>query len=161
MLLKTVSQYWLVSVFKRGPGAIINSSPPSATYMCQWTGSALFQVMACRLFGAKPLPEPVLAYCQLESWEQISVNFESEFYHSHSRKYIWKCRLLYGDHFVQGEMSWRKKVQCSDVMWAVLGSLWYHWCHFLLIYQARTFGVWQLQLHSVRNIHMIIYQPLR
>ena len=28
--------------------------------MRQWTGSALVQVMACRLFGAKPLPEPML-----------------------------------------------------------------------------------------------------
>ena len=36
--------------------------------MCQWTGSAL--VMACCLSGAKPLPEPMLAYCQLDSWEQ-------------------------------------------------------------------------------------------
>ena len=31
--------------------------------------------MACRLFGAKPLPAPILAYCQLDSWEQISVKF--------------------------------------------------------------------------------------
>ena len=37
--------------------------------------------MACRLFGAKPLPEPMLAYCHLDSWEQISVKFESEFNH--------------------------------------------------------------------------------
>ena len=29
----------------------INSSPPSATYMHQWTGWALVQVMACHLFG--------------------------------------------------------------------------------------------------------------
>ena len=27
----------------------------------------LVQVMACRLFGAKPLPEPMLAYCQLDT----------------------------------------------------------------------------------------------
>ena len=27
--------------------------------------------MACRLFGAKPLPEPMPAYCQPDSWEQI------------------------------------------------------------------------------------------
>ena len=33
----------------------INSSPPSAIYMCQWIRSALVQIMACRLFGAKPL----------------------------------------------------------------------------------------------------------
>ena len=49
--------------------------------------------MACRLFGAKPLPEPMLAYCQLDPWEQVSVKFESEFHNFHSRKCIWKCRL--------------------------------------------------------------------
>ena len=44
----------------------INLSSPSAAYMRQWFGSALVQVMACRLFGAKPLLlEPVLTYCQL------------------------------------------------------------------------------------------------
>ena len=49
--------------------------------------------MACRLFGAKPLPKPILAYCQLDSWEQISVKFQSEYCHLHSRKCFWKCRL--------------------------------------------------------------------
>ena len=33
--------------------------------------------MAMRLFGAKPLPEPTLAYCQLDPQEQTSVKFES------------------------------------------------------------------------------------
>ena len=45
------------------------------------------------LLSAKLLPETVLAYCQLDSWEQISVKFESKFYHFHSRKCIWNCRL--------------------------------------------------------------------
>ena len=54
----------------------INSYPPSAVYTRLWNGSALVQVMACRLFGAKPLLEPMLAYCQLDSWELISVKFE-------------------------------------------------------------------------------------
>ena len=49
--------------------------------------------MACRLFITKPLTELMLAYCQLESWVQISMKFESEFYHFHSRKCIWKCSL--------------------------------------------------------------------
>ena len=46
---------------------------PSAAYtsMRQWTGSALVHVTTCRLFGAKPLPEPTLTYCQLDSWELI------------------------------------------------------------------------------------------
>ena len=42
-------------------------------------GSALVQVIAWRMFAAKPLPEPVLDYCQMDSWEQISVKFELEF----------------------------------------------------------------------------------
>ena len=51
---------------------------PLVPHICvtQWTGWALVQVMACRLFGAKP--EPMLVYCHLDSWEQISVKFESE-----------------------------------------------------------------------------------
>ena len=34
--------------------------------------------MACRLVGAKPLPEPMLAYWQVNSGEQIQVKFKSE-----------------------------------------------------------------------------------
>ena len=33
-------------------------------HMCQWTGSALVQVMTCRLFYAKPLSEPMLGHHQ-------------------------------------------------------------------------------------------------
>ena len=39
-----------------------NSSRPSDAYMCRWTGSSLVQIMACHLFGAKPLSEPMLEY---------------------------------------------------------------------------------------------------
>ena len=35
----------------------------SAAYMLQWIGSALVQIMSCRLVGAKPLFEPMLEYC--------------------------------------------------------------------------------------------------
>ena len=35
--------------------------------------------MACRLSGAKPLPEPMLTYCQLDPQEQTSVKFESKY----------------------------------------------------------------------------------
>ena len=40
-----------------------NSSPPSATYMRQWIGSPLVQIMACRLFGTKSLSKPIMGYC--------------------------------------------------------------------------------------------------
>ena len=44
----------------------INSSPPNVAYMCQWIDSASVQIMACRLFGAKPLSEPMLIFCKLD-----------------------------------------------------------------------------------------------
>ena len=56
----------------------VNSCPPKAAYMRQCIGSALVQVMAWRWTGNKPLPEPKLPYCQLNSWEQISVKFKSK-----------------------------------------------------------------------------------
>ena len=37
-----------------------NFSPLSAAYVSQWIGSALVQIMVCRLFGAKPLCKPLL-----------------------------------------------------------------------------------------------------
>ena len=71
-----------------------------------WTGSALVQIMACRLFGAKPLSKPMLRYCQLDTKEQSSVKFQSKCQVFHSWKCIWKYRLRNGSHLIQGEMSW-------------------------------------------------------
>ena len=70
-------QCWPMSLMSCGVTGTqwVNSSPPSVACMHQWTGSALVQIMACRLFGAKPLPEPVLTYCQLVPWEQTSMNY--------------------------------------------------------------------------------------
>ena len=56
----------------------VNSSTPIAAHMRRSTGSAVVHVMACRLSGAKPLPEPVLPWCPLGYWEQTSVKFESK-----------------------------------------------------------------------------------
>ena len=84
----------------------VNSSPPRATYMRRWTGSALVQIMAWHQISHKPLSEPMLIYCKLDSLEQISVKFESEFYHFHSRKCIRKCRLPNWQPFCPGRDSW-------------------------------------------------------
>ena len=57
-----------------------NSSPPSAAYMRWGTWSALVLVIACPLFGAKPLPEPLLT----DPKEQTSVKFKSKYQTFHS-----------------------------------------------------------------------------
>ena len=90
----------------------IYQGPMSLKSQGQWTASALVQIMACRLFGAKSLPEPMLAYCQLDSREQISMKFESEFYQFHSRKCIWNCRLPKWRPYCHGKdelMCWSRR----------------------------------------------------
>ena len=83
----------------------LNLAPPNAAYMRQWIRSALVQTIVCRLFGAKPLPEPMLGCCQLEP----------KYKTFHSRHCIWKYRLRKGGHFVQGEMSsCRSAARCGQ-----------------------------------------------
>ena len=47
--------------------------------------------MACRLFGAKPLSEPVLPHRQLHIKDYISVKFYLRFKSFYSEKCAWKC----------------------------------------------------------------------
>ena len=37
-----------------------------------WARPSLVQILACRLFGAKPLSEPIMACFQMDPWEHIS-----------------------------------------------------------------------------------------
>ena len=66
---------------------------PSDAYMRQQTIPSLVQIMACRLFGDKPLSEPMIVYCQMESNGNISMTFYLKFKCFHSRKCIGSCRL--------------------------------------------------------------------
>ena len=42
--------------------------------LCASLRSTLIYVMVWRLIGTKPLSEPMMAYCKLDPWEQISVD---------------------------------------------------------------------------------------
>ena len=61
----------LILIFK----SAINSLRPRNTYLHHQTMLPLVQIMDCRLCGTKPLSEPILPYCQLDPYEQISMNF--------------------------------------------------------------------------------------
>ena len=78
----------------------INSSPPSAAYMRQWTGSALVQIMACRLFDAKPLSEPMLDFVNWTLRNKLQYNFNQN-----TKRFIHENASENIGHFVQGEMS--------------------------------------------------------
>ena len=57
---------------------VFNWSIPSAGYMRQRIESALVQIMACRLFAAKPLSKPVLGNCELELRNKIQWNISTK-----------------------------------------------------------------------------------
>ena len=60
--------------------------------MHRWIGSALAQIMTCRLFGAKPLSKPMLCYCQLApSKKKLQWNLDQNtksFIHEHASEHI-------------------------------------------------------------------------
>ena len=87
---------------------------PSTTYMRRCTGSDLIQLMACCLFGAKSLPEPVLDYHQLESWEQISVLIgipSFSFKKMHLKMLFAKMAAIFS------RWRWFNWLRPSDVIW--------------------------------------------
>ena len=63
-----------------------------AAYMRHWIRPALVRVMACRLFGSKPLSNQMLGYCHLDHKEHTSVNFPSKYKIFRSWKCIWISR---------------------------------------------------------------------
>ena len=64
----------------------------------------LVQIIACRLFGAKPSSEPMLPCSQLDLKEHNSMKLRLKFKSFHSRTCTWKCRLWNGGHFVSASM---------------------------------------------------------
>ena len=52
-----------------------NPSPRSVAYTRQWIGSPLVQIMACRLFKAKPLSKPMLGFVNWTLKNKLQWNF--------------------------------------------------------------------------------------
>ena len=49
-------------------------------WICQWTRSSMVQIMACRLFDAKPFSEPMLGNYWLDPCKPISVKLYISFH---------------------------------------------------------------------------------
>ena len=57
------------------PCVLFNSQRLGDANMPHWTGSSLVHVIACRIFGAKPLSEPMRTNCQFDPLEHSLVTF--------------------------------------------------------------------------------------
>ena len=89
---------WIISLLQWLLFHCICKQMLGPTHMRKWMESASVHMMACDLFGCKPISKSMLCYFQLDPQKQTSVKFQ--------RKCIWKYCLWYGGHFVQGEMSY-------------------------------------------------------
>ena len=69
----------------------VNLLRPSDAYMRQKKIPTLLQITACRLFGVKSLPEPMLPCCLLDHKEHNSMKFCLKLLRFHWRKCPWKC----------------------------------------------------------------------
>ena len=72
--------------------------------MRQRSGSSLVHVMACRLFGAKPLPEPLLLIVNGTHGNKFQRNSNRNSVIFFQENAFENVVCQYGGHFVQGEM---------------------------------------------------------
>ena len=128
------------------PGYQLNHLRLSATYMCRWTGSTLIQIMACHLFGAKPLPEPMMPYCQLISWEQTSVKFESKYNKANLRDLIATTGLVISNWIQIVNFSDRVTVKFDGWPCKTIGHLFYATSSF--VHHFIAIGEFKLELQS-------------
>ena len=73
-MVKVVGQH-LFAVFENGCYTLLTHLASCHVYVSvNWVSIDSGKV--CRLLDAKPLPEAMLTYCQLDSWNQISAKIE-------------------------------------------------------------------------------------
>ena len=87
--------------------------------MRQLSRTSLVQIMSCRLFGAIPLADAELFYCQLDTVGQHSMKLKLLLKTVHSRKCIWKCRwwLAVLDFVQQKKTKYTMEPRCTYACW--------------------------------------------
>ena len=117
----------------------LNSSSPSAAYMRHSIGSALVQIMACRIFGAKPLSKK---YACLLSTVPLGTNF-SEILTQNSKF------LIQGNAF--------ENVFWQNVGHIVPGEMSFKWrCYNDLVVKDLTLNYWWPTILQKRGPHFNI-----
>ena len=101
-----------------------------------WIESALVQIMACRLFGAKSLSKPILCYCQTLRYKpKWNINQDTKLF-IHKNAFVissvnWRpfcpewddlARSLYWHHGVYCRLIHHLNLWCLIVNWAVMNK---------------------------------------
>ena len=77
---------------------VIKSLKPSDAYVRHQPRPSLVQIMSWRLFGTKPLSEPMMYYCHSDPEEEASVKLYSKFTYFHCKnaleQVVWKMTAI-------------------------------------------------------------------
>ena len=84
---------------------MFNSFPPSAAYMRQWIDSTFVQIMACHLFGTKPLSDQMLLNVNWTPGNKFQWNLNRNSIIFIQENALENVVCTNGSHFIQGEMS--------------------------------------------------------
>ena len=111
--------------------------------MRRWTGSSLVQMMTSRLFGAKPLSEPMLEHCVIGSFGTNFSEFSIE-YNSFSFKKM---------HLKMSSGKWRPSCLGLNVLKPQVSSLQRHlWVRFHTTDTCLLQPLWTPQMVSVKAL---------
>ena len=145
--------------------------PTCSAYIRRCYGSVLIRVMACRLFGVKPLPEPMLVYRQLDSFQWTSIRNSIVFIQEmhlkmSSSKMVailskgrWvNVSIVYRSYFTCEYIDNNKKSPCVLSSWHIcIFYWWYNACYMAPLQVIIPFQYFQLQItcHWLRLINKL------
>ena len=113
-------------------------------YKHQWTGPSLIQVIPCHMCSTKPMPEPVVNYCQLHHQGETLKTFEQN---QNVNIYITKC--IWIGHL---QKCWPF---CSDFILCDVIMVWTEHHHLYLLRRHSTWALIQYK-HVVLPIKEIV-----
>ena len=124
----------------------VDSFPPSAAYMRRWNSSTFVQIMACRLFGTKPLSKPMMGHCQLHD-VQFSCAINQPLLAHHWR--VHQC--LPTSRFIAPSIPWGVSAPGGKVLKQLLED--HNFLHNspIFIIESSTFNIFAFQkaLHTI------------
>ena len=131
------------------------SSPPSAAYMRHGSWSALVQIMACRIFSAKPLSKPHWVIVNWNLGNKIQWSFIKIYKFSFSKMRM-KMSFAQWQPFCPGEMSLKAsengKYRCTWRGWLPR----YDW-YFYGILHTKSIYDRKCQIHTLNIFYLTPY----
>ena len=126
---------------------------PSAAYMHQWTGFALVQIMGCRLFGTKPLPESTLIFVNWTLMNKLQWNLNQIHFINQNAFENVVCEMaaiLFWKRWVKPNITVHGTFWLPQCQWSRHEGYGSHYCDAIM-------GAMASQITSLTNVYSIVH----